>query len=275
VLIAANITLFIALLLLAGAAVARFLYARTRGADESLGRRGATGAIVGALLLAMGAIGRLLATTLLMRDGEPIGELLLVIARDTVPGRWTAGLALLAIPVAVGALRWPGRAALGGALVTAVGLACSGHASEIDPRWIWVTLDALHAFGALLWIGGLLVIVPALRFAESGVLLAKFSPLALTGAALAIATGIARAWTVLPAPNALVTTTYGRLLFAKSALVLLLVALGWLNYRAHAGRLTLDSVSSRGLERRARIELLVASAVIVLTGWLSTASPLD
>jgi copper transport protein len=276
VLIAANLLLFIALLLLAGAAVARFLHRRTPGADESLAQRGRWLLRGGAALLLVGAIGRLIVTAQLLRDdGEPWGPLLLTVARETSAGRWTAGLAALAVMISATGVRWPGGAAFVGAMGTAIGLAFSGHASEIEPLALWVALDALHAFGALLWIGGLIAVIPALRHAQSGALLARFSPVALGGAALAVGSGVARAWTVIPSVDALRETTYGQLLMIKSGLVLVVLTLGWRNYRAHRHRLTLDSARSRHVQRRARVELAVAMVVIAVTAVLSTSAPSD
>jgi putative copper export protein len=140
---------------------------------------------------------------------------------------------------------------------------------------VWVTLDALHAFGALTWIGGLALLLPALRRSESGALLARFTPLAMAGAAVTIATGVARSWAVLEPIDALWRTTYGRILLAKGAVALLVLWFGWRNWRAHRGRHALDVATTRTVARGASRELLAASVVLLLTAWLTTASPSD
>jgi putative copper export protein len=276
-LIAANLVCFIALLLLSGAAVARLvLFTALSGElQRSVTARAARAALLGALLIVVGPSARLLGTAWIMRDDEPFGPLLVQLARDTASGRWTAGLGVLGLVLLLTPARWRATAAVAGALAVSIGLASSGHATELEPAALWIALDAAHALGALLWIGGLALVVPFLLRSESGALLSRFAPVALTGASVAVVTGVLRTLTVLPSVDALVTLTYGRVLLLKLLAVGLVGWFGWRNYRAHAGRRTLDVARSRGLERRARIELALASVVIGLTAWLSTISPLD
>lgn len=276
-LIAANIVCFIALLLLSGAAVARLVLFTALGGElqRTVTARAARAALMGALLVVVGAGARLLGTAWIMRDDEPFGPLLLQLARDTASGRWTAGFGVMGLLLLLTPARWRAAGAAGGALALSVGLACSGHATELEPSTLWIALDAAHALGALVWIGGLAMILPFLLRSESGALLARFAPVALTGASVAVVTGVLRTLSVVPSVDALVTLMYGRVLLLKLLAVGLVGWFGWRNYRTHAGRRTLDVARSRGLERRARVELALASVVVGLTAWLSTISPSD
>ncbi len=111
---------------------------------------------------------------------------------------------------------------------------------------------------------------------------AAFSRVALASAALVAASGVAHSWLRLAGADpdagaaarlaALTGSRYGWLLLVKLALTAGVAALGALNWRRHGP----GAVSDEGvvaLDRTARLELAVATAVLVVTATLAITSP--
>ena len=88
----------------------------------------------------------------------------------------------------------------------------------------------LHVLAAAIWLGGLIALAALLRFvpgrasARAG---ERFSTIALAAVLVVAATGLVRALTELSSVDQLWTTTYGRALLVKGALLAVLVALGY------------------------------------------------
>ena len=155
-------------------------------------------------------------------DWVLLGVLLTLTARAQRPSRWL----LSAIGI--------------GAAYLAIVPALSGHASIQSPTAIFFPADVLHVLAASVWVGGIACLLLALPAAtrelerpeRSRLLLAtlmRFSPLAL-GAVIAIAaTGVVQAYIDVRSLHGLLHTTYGILILAKTALLLALIGLGWVN----------------------------------------------
>jgi copper transport protein len=95
-----------------------------------------------------------------------------------------------------------------------------------------------------------------------------FSPIALTAAAIAVATGVLNALVHIDAPAQLVQTDYGRMLLIKVGLVALVFLAGFLNWRVLRPRLgTLDA--ARRLRISAGAELGLAGLVLLATAVLT------
>lgn len=141
-----------------------------------------------------------------------------------------AGLVAVAAGlVAEGAARRPLLAA--GAVAAAGGFALSGHTRTSDPAWLATAADAVHLLAAATWVGGTALLAASLRRhrrdgdpAAAGRAVARWSALA-AGALLAVAAaGAVLAWREVRSLDALGSTTYGRLLVAKLAVVAVVVA---------------------------------------------------
>jgi copper transport protein len=148
-----------------------------------------------------------------------------------------AALALLGAVLAVLATRAPRL--LPAAAVVAVALlplpSLSGHALDPGQPFYAPAADLLHVFAAAIWLGGLLALAAVLRFVPgraSGRAGERFSTIALAAVLVVAATGLVRALTELSSVDQLWTTTYGRALLVKSALLAALVALGYANRRS-------------------------------------------
>lgn len=174
--------------------------------------------------------------------------------------------------------------ALYGGLAVTFSFALWGHTTELPPVWISMSADVVHATAAALWFGGLvgLLVVLIGRRAEfvatTATVVRRFSTmatwsvlaLALAGLALT-ATGSDASW------NALVTTTWGRLVLVKMAITALVVALA-----AHNRRRLVPEVSGatdaqpeawRRLRRTMAAELVLVLVVFGLTSRLVQVTP--
>lgn len=116
-------------------------------------------------------------------------------------------------------------AVLGAALVATFALA--GHATTGRLVALGVAADVVHLAAVAVWLGGLVVVLFALRGPRSDealrVAAPRFSSLALGAVVTIVASGVVQAWRQLGAPEALRETDYGRLLLLKTFLVVVVV----------------------------------------------------
>jgi copper transport protein len=175
-----------------------------------------------------------------------------------------------------------------GALGIGVAPALTGHASVTRPVGLSIVLDAAHVLAACAWVGTLLTLlftaVPLVRGGPSregigsGPLVASlvraFHPIALTCAAIVIASGLLSAWLRLPTVTSLWTSSYGKVLLLKLALVAVVVILGARNWRRVMPTLG-DDASARRITRTAGAELTMAALVLAVTAVLVSTSPPD
>lgn len=242
----------------------------------------AVGLVAGVVLLA-GALGRLYAQAYAWFGiDEPItARLLLEVAADMPP--WSTGwmaqaFVAVASVAALGAARGGSRLAWMPACLAAVAVAATtpltGHAVA-QPRWyvLPVALQAVHVVGAGVWIGGLFVmlVVIARRSAHeatrAAAMVHAFSPIALTGAGLVVAAGVATAFLYLGAPSDLWSTAYGRALLVKTAGFAGVATMGFFNWRHVRPQLT-HGAGVALLARTGTIELVLAALVLGLTAVL-------
>lgn len=176
-------------------------------------------------------------------------------------------------------------AASAGALLT---LTLSGHART--GRWLTlaVPLDLVHLGAAAVWIGGLavvaLVVLPRGDEADSGVVEARFSRVALAAVAAVVGTGTVQGLRQLGELEGLRTTSYGRLLVMKVAAVAVVVVLGALSRSLVRARLAPPVEGEdgdvedpadlkRALRRSVGAEVAIAAVVLGLTSLLVAADP--
>jgi putative copper export protein len=155
-------------------------------------------------------------------------------------------------------------------------LALSSHAMGVDAaRPFFVAADAIHALGAGTWIGSLAVILTAGRAADRAdegrtlfaAQLKAFSPVAMVSVAGLLSMGAVLAWTHLDGLASLWTTSYGRTLSAKVGVALLVLAVGFRNWRI--GLPAIGSADGESMVRRwATWEVSLATGVLLLTAVL-------
>ncbi len=219
-------------------------------------------------------------------------------ARDRRPGAWADTDVLL--PVAL----------VGGSAVLAT-ITFTGHAVSGDLVPLAVVTDLVHLGGVSVWLGGLAIVLGAVLArpdtADHGPghdtadglddlpdrVVARFSQVAFAAVAVIVASGVVQAWRQLGSWDALVDTTYGRLLLVKVGLVMVMIAAAavsraWVRRRAALRVAALALSPGPGaaaaspeagparlsvLRRSVGVEVGLAVAVLAVTALLVNAVP--
>jgi copper transport protein len=158
----------------------------------------------------------------------------------------------------------------------------AGHAGAVSapaPRWFDVMVQWMHLVAVGVWIGGLAWLLLAIRRSagpDRAAAVRRFSFLAGFALLVVAITGSIRALSELGwrhAVHGLLHTSFGLTLAIKVALFLVLVALGARNRYTNVP--AVDRVPSRigQLRRTVRAEIVVAAAILVTTGVLSSFPP--
>ena len=277
---------YLGLMGLTGAVAVSRLLAPASGVVEPRGgavdRRLRVVAAVSAAVLVLGAAARLYAQTWSVFGlDEPVTFefVRLVGIESRWAGGWQpqAGVAVLAV---VGAAWWTRQPVAGwwltalaaaGAWVT---LPLTGHAASFG-TFLPHLAQVAHGIGAGLWVGALAVVVAVAsplhrephgrgRVAD---LVRRFSLMALVAVATIALSGVVTGVFYLGAVGDLWSTPYGRALLLKVVLFLATGAVGAYNWRRLTPRLGEASGPGR-LLRSARLELLLAAAVLLVTAVL-------
>lgn len=148
------------------------------------------------------------------------------------PVAFTVGLAVLAALLVYPAVQMRMRAAAFMSLgLAAVSFAVSGHALSA-PGAVAPALTALHAAAVLVWVGGLVPLMLAMRDGDRLHLLRRFSGVALPAVVILIGSGAGIALLHLGVDQLLVSA-WAKLLAAKLAVVSAMLALAlWHRFRA-------------------------------------------
>lgn len=165
-----------------------------------------------------------------------------------------------------------------GALTLCYLLPFTGHAAG---EFVPVLLHGTHVLAAGLWVGTLTAAVVATRVTSvPGArgpaapepsprvqMLGRFAPVALSGAAVALGTGLTALWWYLGSAGNLVSTTYGWVVLLKLVFVGDVAAFGVLNWKtlhrpAAAERIRLRDTMLVG-------EIVMAAAVVAATAVLT------
>ncbi|MEV8516014.1 copper resistance protein CopC [Dactylosporangium sp. NPDC051484] len=150
---------------------------------------------------------------------------------------------------------------VGAAVATVLAVTYGGHGADPALFPLPLALTALHVYAILAWLGGVVVIAVELH---RDVPLATWHRYALAHVALAAGTGAGLGLLRVPAPEALLTTAYGKALMVKVALVAMALATAAVVYRR---------LARPGGVRLVGAELLLATTVFGATGVLSSVAP--
>jgi copper transport protein len=265
----------------APAAAAAAFAARTRALLVGAALAGAAAAVAGIAL--EGAVGEGSSVWSALRGGV-VGDVL-----STRFGTVWAAAALGWLAIGTGALvRLPARVLAIPLAALALLPALSGHPAVQSPVWLLAPANVLHVVAMAAWLGGIAVLVLALRAATSRLepaartpllvaVVARFSALAGGAFAVLLVTGAVQGVVEVASVGALVHTAFGRAAAIKLVLFTALVALGWAN-RARllpALRATGESPLRAGvlLRRTLRAELALGVVVLAVTGALAGYPP--
>lgn len=158
-------------------------------------------------------------------------------------------------------------------------LAWAGHAAAAqDPeRQIHLVSDVVHLVAAAAWLGALpALIASARRESPEGIvdIARRFSQVGSASVAMLALSGIINAWFLIGSFRLLVETDYGRVLCAKIALFLLMVAFALVNRLRLTLRLSEPSGRARdALRRNAIAETALGIGVLILVALLGTMVP--
>ncbi len=203
---------------------------------------------------------------------------------QTTWGRgWVAQIATALLSLTI-ALLAPRRSGSGLALLgtAALAVACTspltGHA--VEHPWgvtLGLGLHALHLIGGGIWLGTLLSVAAcglagrtpktSADHATVARMIATFSPIALTGAGIAVGAGALLAYAYVGDLASLWGTTYGRMLLLKLGLLAVTMALGAWNWRRVSPRLG-SAEGTEQLRRSATVELIIGGLILAATAVL-------
>jgi copper transport protein len=110
----------------------------------------------------------------------------------------------------------------------------AGHAGQGSWVPLAATLDALHVLAASVWLGGLTMLAVLLFDTSVGAasvgaltaMLPRWSRVAMGAVTVLVGTGVYQAWREVGSVDALLWTTYGRLVLSKVAAMVALLVLG-------------------------------------------------
>lgn len=268
--------------LAAGAVAFRLVVARRVGAgDATAVRWGMWSSVV---LLAVAAPRLWLQARGFVDAGDPV----LPMMANVLQTRWGLGWSLQAAGALVALSgfipspwksRWGGALCVAGALALVAAPALMGHAVAVTRlRWLAVPADMLHTLAASTWTGALTVLtVCAAKLrtdreggATTGRMITAFHPMALTSAAVIVATGALGAWLRVTHLSSLLHTGYGAIFATKLVFAALVTAIGGYHSRRGAEDARRGAAT---LHRSLRAEVLFAALVIVATALLVGSPP--
>ncbi len=177
---------------------------------------------------------------------------------------------------------WPALLMLVPALVALGSISAQGHASTTAMPRLQIPMDALHAAAASAWVGGLAILaVFLLRLPRvsgaggrliGGIVLARFSALALIAVALLVASGVVRAFGQMSSPADLWETSYGWTILVKVGLLTIAGVLALRSRRIVSALRRTDGAPNSAtlaiVRRSAWIETAITLVVVALSALL-------
>ena len=187
-------------------------------------------------------------------------------------GRFLAFQTLLAgvVFICLGFIRrvLPATILLGISLLALVAPVFQSHSAASGSHSLAIGSLVVHVVALSLWVGGVFALV-LLKDVDRTVALPRFSQLALWAAIAVVASGLINAWTRLNFASAW-SSSYARIVIAKSLLTVILLAIGYRNRKSLAKS---DKTGWNLLSRVILVEALIMGAVVALGSWLSGTRP--
>lgn len=187
-------------------------------------------------------------------------------------GTWVGRSWLIAFVLSLVGFAMLGRSKAGDAVWIVLLLAAksvNGHAMGYEPQVLTVSLDFIHLLGAAVWVGGLLLIVPAWKKNRTWIdsFLPVFSRYALISIIVLTLSGTATTLLYLPGLNYLLYSQWGKLLIAKVVFVVLVILM------AVGIRMAMKGRKEKDLRDMVRMDFGAMSIIVILVGLLTFISP--
>ncbi len=161
------------------------------------------------------------------------------------------------------------------ALLVLIPVALAGHTAQAGDHDYATDSMLYHLGGVSLWVGGLIAFLGLARqrARRLDVIARRYSTLALVAFIAVAASGVINAWIRIPYLADLWTTDYGRMVLAKSTLLIVLGLIGFLHRRR-----TLPAIGEHGdprpLVRLAVVEVAIMAVTVGVAAALGrTATP--
>lgn len=160
---------------------------------------------------------------------------------------------------------WQGVSGSAGLLLV-VTFPAAGHPNSLSPRLLWIAIDVAHLSSVVVWVGGLFALLLAgkawLAEPEAVRPVQRFSFAASVAVPVIVLTGVAQTLKLAGGLDDVTATTWGRLLLAKTMLVIAMVAV------AGVSRWLLQHDGAGSLRRTVAIEAVVGLLVIGLAAGM-------
>ncbi len=171
--------------------------------------------------------------------------------RNRSPRSWWLGVIALSIPMAAT-------------------FSLSGHPVVQHPAWFSVSLDIVHLLAVSAWIGGIAILSLGGTLwyeTQNGLVIRRFSRIALGAVLVVIITGVTQSWLMMDGLGSILSTNFGRTLLVKTTAVVVLVSLGALT------RLTLKRAGPVSVKRILGYELFIGLVVVAISALLVGTPP--
>jgi putative copper export protein len=227
-------------------------------------------ALIAVLAVTAFAIARLPLLVGQMGDGANLLDPNLLPLAWTALGPATAFLIGGALGVGA-AFIWRSRVLAGfGALGLAASFGWTGHTQGPDEPGLLPALAAIHVLIAGFWVAAPGSLFPGSALADGELLqrLKRFSAIAIIAVPVLVILGVWLALALTGGPEALVASTYGRLLVVKLAVGLAAMALGAINRQVITARVAADPAQGRQWLART----LVAEATLFVVAVVAVAA---
>ncbi|MFC4099532.1 copper resistance CopC/CopD family protein [Paenibacillus xanthanilyticus] len=202
-----------------------------------------------------------------MMKGYPASDYAKLFGQTSVGRAW---LLLIVLAVALFPVLKLGAAARAVWAVLILGVeSWSGHAAVYSPKFVTILLDFIHLAGSALWAGGLVLLFAVWKFdrKEAGRFAEQFSRMALLSIAVMTVSGVAMTLFFLPSLDYLLYTPWGKMLIAKTAVVVLVLVVGaLLRFRVRKGQLPPIALL--------RVDLGLMALIIAVVGIFTYITPL-
>lgn len=215
------------------------------------------------------------------------GTLATVLGQTQFGRVWLARMAISFLLIGVLALSRERTAVFAGGILSALllaGIAGMGHGGggRGAAGALHFAVDAVHLLAAGAWLGALVPLIVTLRAAARGddalrrraaQTTRRFSTLGILSMVLIVASGVANTCTMLSSLSDFVASPYGRLLYAKIVLFLVILVIAATNRLSATPRLAEGGKAFQDLSRNAIVECLLGLAIVAIVGELGITIP--